>query len=182
MLFNLFGKKDKGHDGRIFKDVVWAGTEQKYHALKKILQQDKEVLFVAWFPATVKVFREYLQQEDPEQSNVLEAKFVHSNHVQGRKVIFIEHYPLHEKEIAFAQSLNLTEAVVYSALDEPFFKHLGSDKVIPMMKMMGMKEDEAIEHSMVTKAIMNGQDKFAAKVSVDQAANSQEEWIVKNLK
>ena len=50
------------------------------------------------------------------------------------------------------------------------------------MKMLGMKEDEVIEHKMVTKSIIKGQEKIAQQVSLEQSANSQEEWMRKNVK
>ena len=77
---------------------------------------------------------------------------------------------------------NPKNIIVFSALDEPLFKHFGSDKVIPFMKMLGMKEDEAIEHSMVSKSIIKGQEKLSGMVSLEQSANSQAEWMEKNIK
>ena len=50
------------------------------------------------------------------------------------------------------------------------------------MKMMGMKEDEVIEHSMVSKSIIKGQEKIAQQVTFEQSAASQEEWMRKNIK
>ncbi|MFZ1452374.1 MAG: hypothetical protein WAT20_06700, partial [Ferruginibacter sp.] len=72
--------------------------------------------------------------------------------------------------------------IVFSAMDEPLFKHFGSEKLIPLMKMMGMKEEEVIEHSMVSKSIIKGQEKIAEQVTLEQTANSQEEWMRKNIK
>jgi preprotein translocase subunit SecA len=67
-------------------------------------------------------------------------------------------------------------------MDEPLFKHLGSEKMIPMMKLLGMKENEVIEHSLVTKSIIKGQAKIAAQVTLEQSAQSQEEWLERNFK
>ena len=72
--------------------------------------------------------------------------------------------------------------IVFSAMDEPIFKHFGSDKLIPLMKMMGMKEDEVIEHNMVSKSIIKGQEKIGEQVTLEQSAGSQEEWMRKNIK
>jgi hypothetical protein len=54
--------------------------------------------------------------------------------------------------------------------------------MIPLMKLLGMKEDEVIEHSFVSKSIIKGQAKIAGMVNLEQPANSQEEWLEKNLK
>ena len=51
-----------------------------------------------------------------------------------------------------------------------------------MVKMLGIKEDEAIEHSLVSKSIINGQEKIAAMVDTEQLANSQAEWMTKNIR
>ena len=66
-------------------------------------------------------------------------------------------------------------------MDEPLFKHFGSDKMIPLIKLFGMKESEAIEHSYVTESIIKGQNKIAAKVMVEHPANSQAGWMEKNM-
>jgi len=72
--------------------------------------------------------------------------------------------------------------IVFMALYEPLFKHFGSEKLIPLMKMLGMKEDEVIEHNMVTKSIIRGQEKIAEQVILEQTAGSQEDWMRKNVK
>jgi preprotein translocase subunit SecA len=75
----------------------------------------------------------------------------------------------------------LNEALIYSALDEPLFKHFGGDKIIQMMKQLGMKEDSMIEHKMVSKAIENAQEKIEKKVIAEQDASSPQKWIERNL-
>jgi preprotein translocase subunit SecA len=67
-------------------------------------------------------------------------------------------------------------------MDEPLFKHFGSEKMIPLMKLLGMKENEVIEHSFVSQSIIKGQNKIAAMVSFEQSADSQKEWLERNLK
>lgn len=180
MLFNLFGKKEQSHGDELFKEFVWMNSHAKFTALADLYQKDPQVLFVAWFADTAKAFREFIKALNIDESKVIETKYLHGNHSQ-QHLVFIEHYPLHEKELSLVESLHLDQVMVYSALDEPLFRQLGSDKIIPMMKMMGMKETESIQHTLVTKSIAKGQEKFAAAVSVEQPANSQAEWIEKNL-
>lgn len=50
------------------------------------------------------------------------------------------------------------------------------------MKMLGMKEEDAIEHELVSKSILRAQDKIALKITTEMTAGSQQEWIDKNLK
>jgi preprotein translocase subunit SecA len=79
------------------------------------------------------------------------------------------------------EQFNIEKAMVFSAMDEPLFKYFGSEKMIVLIKLLGMKEDEAIEHSAVTKYITRGQEKIAAIVTAEQFAQSQEEWMRKNV-
>ena len=45
-----------------------------------------------------------------------------------------------------------------------------------------MKEDEVIEHNMVSKSIIKGQEKIAEQVRLEQSASSQAGWMEKNIK
>ena len=95
--------------------------------------------------------------------------------------MFAEHYPLPAKELELVKDWQLTNIIVFSAMDEPLFKYFGSDKMIPLIKLFGMKESEAIEHSYVTASIIKGQGKIANKVITEQIADSQGEWMIKNM-
>ncbi len=44
-----------------------------------------------------------------------------------------------------------------------------------------MKDDEAIEHKMVTKAMQNVRKKLEEKVTFEHSANSEKDWFDKNL-
>jgi hypothetical protein len=109
------------------------------------------------------------------------AREVNRPQVENNPVVFAEHYPLKKKEEQLFQNLHLEEVKVLSALDEPLFKRLGSDKIIQLMTQMGMDEKQSVEHSMITKAIHNAQEKMESKVNFEQSARSQNEWLEKNL-
>jgi preprotein translocase subunit SecA len=53
------------------------------------------------------------------------------------------------KEQELYEKLGLTKVTLYSSLDEPLFTHFGGDKITNLVKQMGMKEDEAIEHALI---------------------------------
>jgi len=76
--------------------------------------------------------------------------------------------------------MNLQTVKVLSSLDEPVFQQFGADKIIQVMQQLGMKEEESIEHKMVTNAIRNMQEKMEKKIQLDQSARSQAEWLQKN--
>lgn len=87
--------------------------------------------------------------------------------------------PKKEKELY--ASFALKEVHVYSSLDEPLFMHFGGEKIIGLLNKLGMKEDEPLENTLITKALHNAQEKIAAKVNLEQGALSQAEWFRKNL-
>lgn len=182
MLFNLFGKKDDAADEHVFTDRAYVSTAAKMNACAELARKEPESLFICWFPETAGRFREFFRQQGLDENLLTEARHIHSSKVEGRKPVFVEHYPLHSREIDLIKNWSQEKIIVFSALDEPLFKHFGSDKVIPMIKMLGMKENEAIEHSLVSKSIIKGQEKIAGMVSLEVAANSQAEWMEKNIK
>lgn len=73
----------------------------------------------------------------------------------------------------------------FLSLEDDLMRIFAGDRVINMMKMMGLKEDEAIEHKMVSKSIENAQSKvenrdFDARKNLlkyDDVANEQRKVI-----
>lgn len=182
MSFNLFGKKEDSLAGHIFIDRAYVSTAAKMNACMELAKKEPDHLFISWFADTARKFKEFFIQHGIDESRVTEARYIHTPMLQNKVPVFVEHHPLHAKELELIKNWDAKNIVVFSALDEPLFKHFGSDKVIPMMKMLGMKESEAIEHSLVSKSIIKGQEKIAALVSLEQSANSQAEWMEKNIK
>ena len=182
MLFNLFGKKDDNAENHVFIDRAYVSTAAKMDACADLARKEPNHLFICWFADTTAKFKDFFVQQGLEESLIIEARQLHASRLQDKIPVFAEHYPLHEKEIDLIKNWQSEKIVVFSALDEPLFKHFGSDKIIPIMKMLGMKEDEVIEHDLVSKSIIKGQAKIAQQVTLEQSAASQEEWMRKNIK
>ena len=181
MFANLFGKKEEDPGNHIFKDRAYMSCAAKMKACADLAKSDEAFVFIAWFSDTAKQFRNYFAQNGIPESRIVEARQIHAAPAASQKPVFVEHYPMHSKEEDFVKSWIHQNMPVYSAMDEPLFKHFGSDKIIPMMKLMGMKENEVIEHNMVSKSIIKGQEKIEAQVTLEQTASSQAEWMQKNL-
>lgn len=96
-------------------------------------------------------------------------------------LVFAEHYPLVHVEQSLYQRLGLKEVPVLFSLDEPFFAKFGGEKTIELMQKLGLKEDEVVAHTMVSKSIRRAQEKIGEKVKVERSASSQEEWFSLNL-
>jgi hypothetical protein len=178
-MFNLFKKKDSSSIK--IKDKVWMSESAKFNAFYEAWKKDPSIIFIFWFDASLDKAVTRFQNEKDIASNFLTAREVAGSHVNGKTLVFAEHYPIAEKEKQLFEKLHLTEVSIWSGLDEPLFQKFGADKIISTMKSLGMKEQDSVEHSMITKSIHNAQEKISKKISVDQSAHSQEEWMKKNL-
>lgn len=182
MLFNLFGKKEESGDNHVFIDRAYVSTAAKMNACAALAGKEPDRLFICWFADTAARFKEFFRQQGLDENLIIDVHHLHASKIQNKKPVFVEHYPLHTKELDLIKNWDAEKIIAYSALDEPLFRHFGSDKIIPLIKMLGMKEDEVIEHTMVTKSIIKGQEKIAGLVTLEQSAASQEEWMRKNIK
>lgn len=182
MSFSFFGKKEQAAPERIFVDRTYMTTTAKINACLALAKEQPNTLFICWFADTLKIFKEIFGEHGLDESKVIDAKNLHSAMLHNKTPVFTEHFPLHAKELELIKHWPPQQIIVYSAMDEALFLHFGSEKMLPLMKLLGMKDDEVIEHSYVTKSITRGQEKIAAQVNMEQTANSQEEWMEKNIK
>ncbi len=180
MSFNLFGKKEDAPES-IFVDKTYVTTAAKINACIALARQQPNTVFICWFSDTVKILRAAFLQQGLDELKIVDANELRLATLQNKVPVFAEHYPLHSKEIKLVEQFNIEKAMVFSAMDEPLFKHFGSEKMIVLIKLLGMKEDEAIEHAAVTKYITRGQEKIAVVVTAEKFAQSQEEWMKKNV-
>jgi len=176
-MFNLFKKK-----GQIqVRDIIWMNSQSKWNGVVDFWKKAENTVFVFWFDETLREAQEFLSGQIPGNINITTAREVRHQHIEATPIVFAEHYPLKKKENELFQNLRLEEVKVLSALDEPLFKRFGSDKIVQMMKQMGMSEKQSIEHNMISKAIHNAQEKIEHKIDIEQSARSQNDWLEKNL-
>jgi hypothetical protein len=181
MLSNLFGKKEDTESTAVFKDKVYLNSAGKIVACLQLATTNTNCIFIAWFAETAAIYEKFFNQYNINTGRLILAANCNQSLLQNYQAVFVEHYPLNAKELDLVKDWQLTNIPVYSAMDEPLFKHFGSDKMVPLIKLLGFKENEAIEHSYVTESIIKGQNKIAAKVLVEQTAASQGEWMKKNM-
>ncbi|MES1197872.1 MAG: hypothetical protein ABUL41_01185 [Chitinophagaceae bacterium] len=178
-MFGLFKKKGEGVK---VNDKVWITQEAKWKGCIEVFKSDPETVFISWFDESLSQLEEIFKKENLPAPNTSTARQAGSHLLQNRNVVFIEHYPMRSKEEALFKELNISELEIFSALDEPLFKQFGSDKIIVLVKQLGLKETESIQHSMINNAIKRAQEKIEAKISFDAGASSQSEWLSKNFK
>ena len=66
------------------------------------------------------------------------------------------------------------------SLDQPLFKFFGADHIISLMGTLGMKEEEYIEHAMVSKAISRALEKVNKALVTEIKTYSEQEWFAIN--
>lgn len=177
-MFNLFKKKDP--ETKVIDKVVIEETA-KFKAMLTYWTLDKNTAFVFWFDESLRQAESFFTSQSTEPITLLTAREAATPQLAGKKAVFAEHYPLRSKEDELYKKINAKTAVVFSSLNEPLFKRFGADKIIQVMKQLGMKEDEVIEHNMISKAIQRVQEKIGKKVMIEQSAHSQHDWLEKNF-
>jgi hypothetical protein len=174
----LFGKKKESIK---LSDTIFMSTQAKWNACLNTVEKNTSTIFIAWFAETLQQLQTFFTERNKTPQVIL-YRHANTHLVQHSNIVFVEHYPLHEKETTLFKSLNLKEVKIFSSLDEPLFQHFGGDKIITLIQNMGMQENEGIQHSLISKALKNAQQKVAEKVMIEQNALSQQDWFRKNLK
>ncbi len=173
-MFGLFRKKDSGIP---VTDRVVIEEAAKWKALADVYAANPRTIIVCWFEETFEKGMAWFTEAGITGPEFILAREISSRGKGGAAPVFAEHYPLSSRETALFQSLQLEKAIIYSSLREPLFTRFGSDKIIGLMRQLGMKEDELIEHTMISSAIRRAQEKIEAKNGPDLGARSQEEWM-----
>jgi preprotein translocase subunit SecA len=68
------------------------------------------------------------------------------------------------------------------SLEDAFFEIFGSENMRPIMGSLGMKDDEFVEHNLISKAIKRAQEKISKSVLAESTARSEKEWVEKNIR
>jgi hypothetical protein len=102
------------------------------------------------------------------------------------QIIVAEHHPIFARDnhvIEVSERLHCQPEVCFHiGLDDPLLKSFGGEKLVELMKRLGVDESESISHQLVTSAIRNSQKKIEKKVPRDLQAESIEDWVKYNLK
>lgn len=175
-MFGLFKKKEPSIH---IINKVWMNENAKWNACLQLLIENQNLVFVTWFEDTRKKLNELLEQHHHQHKVIMYRQAINS---QKLNYVFAEHYPLYSKEVDLFKQLELTEVTILSSLDEPLFKQFGSENLVPLLEKLGMQPNEMIEHNMISSSIKRAQEKIAAKVLIENTANNQADWLLKNMK
>ena len=76
---------------------------------------------------------------------------------------------------------NPVELVFCLHLQSPLLRQFSANNILDMMENLGMKDDDFVEHPLVTSAINRARQKIAKQVLVGKNADSEKEWFDKNV-
>jgi len=100
-------------------------------------------------------------------------------------IVVGERHPLSSHDdavVAFARDLSCQCRIVYHvSLEDPLMKIFAGEWVHNFLKQIGMKDDEAIESSMVARRFKQARQKIESRASGDEPADSAEEWLARNI-
>lgn len=176
VMFSFFGKKKK--EG-ITRDLVFISTAAKQKAIQTFLDENPGTLLLTWFEESYDEASRVLPGMGDRISLVRELP---GPQLHQTAFIFYEHHPLMLKEKEWLEKTRQEETVFYSSLDEPLFLHAGGAHIASLVQKLGMQEDEAISHPMISKSINNARKKLSEKIFTESPARSQQEWFKKNVK
>ena len=176
-MFKLFNKGNKPG----VTDKIFIHSKNKWPYCKKILDENSKTVFIGWFDESIEELESYFLQTNV-QASILKARTAYRSQMEGMRVVLIEHHPMKTKEDQLFDQLSLKNVVFLTAVDEPLLKYVGGEKLIKIMERLGMKEEDPIEHKLITQSIITAQKKIDAKVVIEQSTRSQAEWMQRNLK
>lgn len=103
---------------------------------------------------------------------------------QKLNFFFYGHYPIPTKENKILEKLVIPgcEITFYSSLDDPAFMIFGGDQLKTTLEKLGLANEEAIEHTMVTRAMKNAREKVEQNVRHEIPCSTEAEWFSKNYK
>lgn len=100
--------------------------------------------------------------------------------------LFAGHYPLPKKEDATLFKLTTdfpgTPIIFYFSLDDPSFEMFNADRIVSILEQLGLKEDEMLEHKMITTSMRRAREKIEEGVKNEVTTSSEAEWFLKNVK
>jgi hypothetical protein len=182
MFFGLFGKKENNTFHKKFTNVIYASEIAKQKSIIKYAQTNNDAVFIAWFTNTAVNFKKQFLAHNINEDRIVEANSFSATKYSSATIIFLEHFPLRAKEEALVQHSMQVEFVFYNALTEPIFQYFGGDRIIELMRKMGYKDDETIQHNMIDNSLLKAQKKIAERVEFESNTSaSQSDWMLVNV-
>jgi hypothetical protein len=205
-----FLKKNSGppFPDKVWRTRPIAWKEITTEALR-VAQRLETPIVVGFFPRTLHDYENYLMSlnvptKRPAYGEAIESNVLYTadasallsdqlidtlkQRAQVSKLcfLFLGHHPLLSNENNLIKKLsevigNQMNGSFWLSFDDPLLTKFGSEKILPLLDKLGMKEDECVEHTMVSKSISNAREKISKHVRMEITSDSEEEWFERNF-
>ncbi len=193
----LFGKRLRAKV-EVIPDLMWITAEGKYAGLEREIEersgsQTVAVLLVAHFADVLARLEEIASRQKSEVpiksviASDLNSSLAASLQFSESATIDIlvgERHPIRTVDDQlhdFADKLPCRcRFMHFVSLEDAIVKTFAGDSVAQTLKLLGMRDDQAIQHRMVYRRIRSAQKRIQGKVVGSLEASSAEEWFSKN--
>jgi hypothetical protein len=199
-MFSLFKKSS----APVHTDKVWKTRQSSLkgmmtEALQSITKNEKPVI-LCWFDDRKKSLVEFLEKYNvpflsvEESSQLSEEKTVFlmnalapfNTPLKAKSIRLIAdgHYPLVDVENKAIEKItpaeSRTSVLFCQSLDDELFISFGGEKLVSLLDNLGLKEEESLEHAMITKSIERAREKLSATVTFEVRTQNEHDWFSKN--
>lgn len=102
----------------------------------------------------------------------------------GRQIYFPSHYPMvatEQKVLTKLAAMGFNSFVFCLSFDDPLLKMFGSENILPLLEKIGLEDEEALEHKVITLSINSAREKVGKKVRIEIQTTSPQEWFKLNV-
>jgi hypothetical protein len=178
-------------------DFIWKNDEVKYNALIKHLKEQDKSILIYYFEDSKNAIEEILTAASVNYSNEANSfatkvwlmnasAIVQKSDIGNRTVIFAEHHPsfARENEIKehLSDKLGIQEITFYTSFDDKLLQLFDSERILQLLEKMGFKDDEVIEHNMISSSIERAQKRIDENLSIhNNNTRQRKDWFDLNL-
>jgi hypothetical protein len=178
-------------------DFIWKNDEVKYNALIKHLKEQDKTILIYYFEDSKNAIEEILTAASVNYSNEANSfatkvwlmnasAIVQKSDIGNRTVIFAEHHPsfARENEIKehLSDKLGIQEITFYTSFDDKLLQLFDSERILQLLEKMGFKDDEVIEHNMISSSIERAQKRIDENLSIhNNNTRQRKDWFELNL-
>lgn len=186
-MFDFFKKKKEIKT----TDYIFRSEEAKYQKLVANTLAQKKVLLLYYFEDTKQQLIHTLQANNIAFSEMEStttavyllqaATLLNKINISDYHIIFAEHHPSFQTENNIKQYLVETllqnEVIFYTSLEDVLLQKFGAERIIAILDKMGFKEDEIIEHKMISDSIVNVQQKIDKQLQYASDTRMRKDWF-----
>jgi len=193
-MFGLFKSKKKEI---ITKDFIYKNEAVKYKSMLQHLKDQEKSILIYYFEDTKNAIQEVLNTAPINYSTdvnsfVTKVWLINANtilnksDIGNRTVFFAEHHPSFSRENEIKQHLleieGIKEVIFYTSFEDKLLQLFGSERILQLMEKMGFKDDEVIEHTMISTSIERAQKRIDEKLSIhNNNTRQRKDWFEINL-